>query len=245
MNTREFYVYLLLPIKIHNIRVYTFTRYYHSYRTDDEIPHIYSITITMEYDKRTLSKLGMIAVFSCVYLVSALLVSSTTAVTTTSLKSPAQKKCTSNCKLSDGGQKAEEDSTDGANNMYPLKTFFVKVPAEKEADTIHLFSQHGLYHKYLTIHKIESAFCLGHNVILKVTTDDTTIFNPSATPWPTRPETEWVFKALNGDMSDVIFIHYRSYYVPPNDESDGGDGRGDSTAVYKSIARVQIDLGQK
>ena len=198
----------------------------------------------MEYDKRTLSRLGMIAVFSCVYLVSALLVSSTTAVTTTSLKSPAHKKCTSNCKLSDGGQKAE-DSTDGANNMYPLKTFFVKVPAEKEAETIHLFSQHGLYYKYLTIHKIESAYCLGHNIILRVTTDDTTIFNPSATPWPTRPETEWVFQALNGDMSNVVFIHYRSYFVPPNDESDGGDGRGDSTAVYKSIARVQIDLGQK
>ena len=218
----------------------------HLYSTDDEIPHIYSITITMEYDKRTLSKLGMIAVFSCVYLVSALLVSSTTAVTTTSLKSPTQK-CTLNCKVSNSKGQEAEDSTDGASNtMYPLKTCFVKVPAEKEIGTIHLFSQHGLYHKYLTIHKIESAFCLGHNVILRVTTDDTTIFNPSATPWPTRPKTEWVFQALNGDMSDVIFIHYRSYFVPPNDESDGdGDGRGDSTVVYKSIARVQIDLGQK
>ena len=199
----------------------------------------------MEYDKKTLSKLGMITVFGCAYLVSALLVRNTTAVTTTSLKSPTQK-CTSNCKDSRGQN--TEDSTDGGtyNNMYPLKTFFVKVPAEKEAETIHLFSQHGLYHKYLTIHKIESAYCLGHKVILRVTTDDTTIFNPVATPWPTRPETEWVFQALNGDMSNVIFIHYRSYFVPPNDESDGGDdGRGDSTAVYKSIARVQIDLGDK
>ena len=186
----------------------------------------------------------MIALLGCVYLVSALLVSSTTAVTTTSLKSPTQKKCTSNCKLSDGGQKAE-DSTDGVNNMYPLKTFFVKVLAEKEAETIHLFSQYGLYQKYLTIQKIESAYCLGHNVVLRVTTDDTTIFNPVATPWPTRPETEWVFQALNGYMSNVAFIHYRSYFIPPNDESDGGDGRGDSTAVYKSIARVQIDFGQK
>jgi len=199
----------------------------------------------MKYDKRTASRLSMIAVIGSVYLVSALLVSSTTAVTT-SLKSPTQNKCTSNCKGSEGRQKAE-DSTDGGNSntLYPLKTFFVKVPAEKEAETIHLFSQHGLYHKYLTIHKIESTYCLGHNVILRVTTDDTTIFNPSATPWPTRPETEWVFQALNGDMSNVVFIHYRSYFVPPNDESDGGDGRGDSTAVYKSIARVQIDLGQK
>ena len=195
----------------------------------------------MQYDRRTVSRLGMIAVIGSVYLVSALLVSSTTAVTT-SLKSPTQK-CTSNCKVSEG-QKAE-DSTDGGNTLYPLKTLFVKIPAEKEAETIHLFSQHGLYHNYLTIHKIESAYCLGHNVVLRVTTDNTTIFNPSATPWPTRPETEWVFQALNGDMSNVVFIHYRSYFVPPIDEADGGDGRGDSTAVYKSIARVQIDLGQK
>ena len=195
----------------------------------------------MEYDNRTLSKLGMITVFGCVYLVSALLVSKTTAVTT-SLKSPTQK-CTSNCKDSKGQN--TEDSTDGGTTLYPLKTFFVKIPAEKEAETIHLFSQHGLYHKYLTIHKIESAYCLGHNVVLRVTTDDTTIFNPVATLWPTRPETEWVFQALNGDMSNVVFIHYRSYFIPPGDEADGGDGRGDSTAVYKSIARVQIDLGQK
>ena len=186
----------------------------------------------------------MIALIGSVYLVSTLLVSSTTAVTTTSLKSSgAQQKCTANCKA--GGTQQQDDSTDGGNTLYPLKTFFVKVPSEKEAETIHLFSQHGLYHKYLTIHKIESAYCLGHNIVLRVTTDDTTILNPSATPWPTRPETEWVFQALNGDMSNVIFIHYRSYFVPPNDEADGGDGRGDPTAVYKSIARVQIDLGQK
>ena len=196
----------------------------------------------MQYDRRTVSRLSMIALLGCVYLVSALLVSSTTAVTT-SLKSPTQKKCTSNCKSSEGQNKG--DSTDGSTTLYPLKTFFVNIPAEKEAETIHLFSQHGLYHKYLTIQKIESAYCLGHNVVLRITTDDMTIFNPSATPWPTRPDTEWVFQALNGDMSNVVFIHYRSYFVPPNDESDGGgDGRGESTAVYKSIARVQIDLGQ-
>ena len=177
---------------------------------------------------------------------STLLISSTTAITTASLKSSgAQKKCTANCKVNEGTQKQQDVSTDGSSTLYPLKTFFVKVQSEKEADTIHLFSQHGLYHKYLTIHKIESAYCLGHNIVLRVTTDDTTIFNPSATPWPTRPETEWVFQALNGDMSNVIFIHYRSYFVPPNDEADGGDGRSDPTAVYKSIARVQIDLGQK
>ena len=190
----------------------------------------------MEYDKRTLSRLGMIAVFSCVYLVSALLVSSTTAVTTTSLKSPTHK-CTSNCNNKDTST-TKSDSTDG--NLSPLQTFFVKVPKEREAETIHLMSQHGLYQKYLTIHKIESSYCLGANVILRVTTDDTTIFRPGSTPWPTRPETEWVFQALNGDMSYVVFIHFRSYFVPPNDESDGG---GDN-AVYKSIARVQIDRGQ-
>ena len=222
--------------------VITDYQYYYTTTQEEETPHIYTITITMKYDKRTVSRLSMIAVIGCVYLVSALLVSSTTAVTTL-LKSPTQK-CTSNCKVSSEGHKTE-DSTDGANNMYPLKTFFVKVPAEKEAETIHLFSQNGLYHKYLTIHKIESAYCLGHNIVLRVTTDDTTIFNPVATPWPTRPETEWVFQALNGDMSNVVFIHYRSYFIPPGDEADGGDGRGDSTAVYKSIARVQIDLGQK
>jgi len=115
------------------------------------------------------------------------------------------------------------------------------VPREREAESIHLMSQHGLYQKYLTIHKIESAYCLGPDVILRVTTDDTTIFRPGSTPWPTRPETEWVFQALNGDLSYVIFIHFRSYFVPPNDESDGG---GDDNAAYKSIARVQINLGQ-
>jgi len=195
----------------------------------------------MEYDKRTLSRLGMIAVFSCVYLVSALLVSSTTAVTTsTSLKSP--QKCTSNCNnKADTSTATSSDSTDGGH-LSPLQTFFVKVPREREAESIHLMSQHGLYQKYLTIHKIESAYCLGPDVILRVTTDDTTIFRPGSTPWPTRPETEWVFQALNGDLSYVIFIHFRSYFVPPNDESDGG---GDNAAaVYKSIARVQIDLGQ-
>ena len=192
----------------------------------------------MEYDKRTLSKLGMIAVFSCVYLVSALLVSSTTAVTTTSLKS---QKCTSNCNnKADTSTTKSSDSTDDGH-LSPLQTFFVKVPKEREAESIHLMSQHGLYQKYLTIHKIESAYCLGPNVILRVTTDDTTIFRPGSTPWPTRPETEWVFQALNGDLSYVVFIHFRSYFVPPNDESDGG---GDNAAVYKSIARVQIDLGQ-
>ena len=212
--------------------------YYQYYAEEDEIPHIYSITITMEYDNRTLSRLGMIAVFGCVYLVSALLVSSTSAVTTTSLKSSTQKQCTSNCNNKDTSP-TKSDSTDG--NLSPLQTFFVKVPKEREAEKIHLMSQHGLYQKYLTIHKIESSFCLGPNVILRVTTDDTTIFRPGSTPWPTRPETEWVFEALNGDMSYVVFIHFRSYFVPPNDKSDGG---GDDNAVYKSIARVQIDLGQ-
>ena len=93
----------------------------------------------MEYDRRTVSRISMIALVGCVYLVSALLVSSTTAVTT--LKSP--QKCT-NCKIGGGG-----DSTNGGNSngvggttLYPLKTVFVKVPAEKEAETIHLVSQH-------------------------------------------------------------------------------------------------------
>ena len=176
---------------------------------------------------------------------SALLVSSTTAVTaSSSLKSGSglQQKCNANCKAGET-QQQQEDSTDGGTTLYPLKTVCVKVPAEKEAETIHLFSQHGLYHKYLTIQKIESAYCLGHMIVFRVTTDDTTIFNPSATPWPTRPETQWVFQALNGDMSNVIFIHYRPYFVEP--DGVDVDGRDDPTAVYKGIARVHIDLGQK
>ena len=232
---------------MHTYSTSTFTRYYHLYRTvvmnyeyytqGEETPHIYTITITtsMQYDRRTVSRLSMIALLGCVYLVSALLVSSTTAVTTSSsLKSGSelQQKCTANCKTG-VTQWQQEDSTDGANILYPLKTVFVKVPAEKEAETIHLFSQHGLYHKYLTIHKIESAYCLGHMIVLRVTTDNTTIFNPSATPWPTRPETEWVFQALNGNISNVIFIHYRSYFVTP-DGVDGDDGREDPTVVYKA-----------
>jgi len=111
---------------------------------------------------------------------------------------------------------------------------------------IHQLSQHGLSHTYMTIHKIKFNFCLGHDIILTVITDDSTIFNPTSTLWPIRHKTEWVFLTLNGDMSDVIFIHYRSYYVPPNNSegssSDDDGGRDDPAAAFESKARVQIDL---
>ena len=108
---------------------------------------------------------------------------------------------------------------------------------------IHQLSQHGLYQAYLTIHKIESAYCLGHDIVLRVTTDDTTIFNPTSTPWPTRPQTEWAFQALNGNMSNMIFIHYRSYFIPSTEEVEGkgDDGRDDPTAAFHTRAQVQIN----
>ena len=110
---------------------------------------------------------------------------------------------------------------------------------------IHQLSQHRQYHNYLTIHVIASAFCLGHDVILKVTTNDTNFFNPKSAVWPKRPEIEWVFHALNGDLSDVLLIHFQSFFVPLNDDdNDDETQEAAAAAAFHSKARVTIDLRQ-
>ena len=114
-------------------------------------------------DKRTLSRLGVIHVFGCGYLISTLLVNSTNAARS--------------CKNCVSTSADDDKHNDDSGKLYPIQTFFVNTGETMADEMAHHFARYGKYHNYLKVSQIKSKFCLGHTVILKVSTDDTTFFN--------------------------------------------------------------------
>ena len=81
-------------------------------------------------------------------------------------------------------------------------------------------TRNGRYNERFKIIEHLSHFCLGHDAIIEVRTDDTHFFTKGKGAWPSRPELEWFSDALKGDFERIYFIHYSSY--PPVFTKDNG-----------------------
>ena len=187
----------------------------------------------MEYDKRTVSKLGMICVFGCVYLLSALIGSSTTVIASSNT---IKKECIHIDKKEEEITITNTDN-DNDNKRYPIQSFFVKTSDVKANEMAHQFAQYGHYHNYLTVKQIKSKFCLGYCVVLRVSTDDTKFFNRKNAVWPSRPEVDWVSDALRDQLKDVYYIRFESYAEPPPTSLNDG-----SIDQYEETSKVIINL---
>ena len=130
--------------------------------------------------------------------------------------------------------KIEDRPAPQPNPMYPLKSLFVRTKGQYAHILTQELQRKGKYHNYLDIKQIRSHYCLGWDVILKITVDDTTFFNPQ-TLWPKRPEVEWVEDALNKDMTWVTWIHFDSWGDDPYHSDD---------EVFCSKQSVSIDLSE-
>ena len=130
---------------------------------------------------------------------------------------------------------AGSNSDNDEGGLHPIHTFFVKT-GETKADEMALqFTKYGKYNNYLAVNQLKSAFCLGHTVILKVSTDDTKYFSTTYVVWPKRPEVDWVADALRTKLEDVYFIHYESHTQPSLK-------LGNDSSQYKDLPMVLIHL---
>ena len=122
------------------------------------------------------------------------------------------------------------------DHFYPLRTYFIGTRMS------HKLLEGGAYHDFLEVHQIRSRACYGWNVVLKVTTDDTHFFNAKAAAWPTRPEFEWVSNVLNNDLSDIHYIHYLTYTIPPYLETGEEKGKLVMNDLYCNTTSISVDL---
>ena len=83
--------------------------------------------------------------------------------------------------------------------------------------------RNGRYNERFKIIEHLSHFCLGHDAIIEVRTDDTHFFAKGKGAWPSRPELEWFSDALKGDLERIYFIHYSSYPPVFTDEAEDDD----------------------
>ena len=147
----------------------------------------------------------------------------------------ASSSCIENCISKDREPNGKSDNDEGS--LHPIHTFFVKT-GETKADEMALqFTKYGKYNNYLAVNQIKSAFCLGHTVILRVSTDDTKYFSKNYAVWPKRPEVDWVADALRNKLEDVYFIRYESYTQPSSSLKLGNDSN-----QYKDLPMVLIHL---
>ena len=176
-------------------------------------------------NSRTLSRMGIIFVFGVGYLL--LLGRNTT---------DARSSTTTTCDECVSGKNDDSKNEERGNNgkLYPVQTFFVKTGEGQADEMAHQFAKYGKYHNYLTVNQIKSKFCLGHSVILRVSTDDTEFFNQKHAVWPNRPEVDWVADALRNQLKDVYYIHFDSYTEPPP--------KDDSDHQYEKIPKILINL---
>ena len=139
---------------------------------------------------------------------------------------------------------AQQQPGGNKDNLYPLKTFFIRTSDVEANKMSHKLLQGGSYHDFLEVHQMRSRACYGWNVVLKVTTDDTHFFNPKTAVWPTRPEFEWIANALNNDLSSIYYIHYLTYTIPPNMETSGGEEKGKLALnnLYCDTTSISVDL---
>ena len=175
-------------------------------------------------DTRTLSRMGVIFVFGCGYLLLSSISAAARLSTTTC------EKCVSSSKTDD--DKHEEHG--GGGKLYPIQACFVKTNERIADEMAHQFAKVGKYHNYLDVKQIKYKFCLGHSVVLKVSTDDTEFFNKKHAVWPTRPEVDWIVNALRNQLIDVYFIHFESYAGPPPND--------DGKHSYEEIPKILINL---
>ena len=183
---------------------------------------------TMGGRNSALSRMLVILSFGCaVNIICSLLLSNAAA---------SSSSCVENC-ISKDREFPNGKSDDDEGSLHPIHTFFVKT-GETKADEMALqFTKYGKYNNYLAVNQIKSAFCLGHTVILRVSTDDTQYFSKNYAVWPKRPEVEWVADALRNKLEDVYFIHYESYTQPSSSLKLGNDSN-----QYKDLPMVLIHL---
>ena len=111
---------------------------------------------------------------------------------------------------------------EGVSNQ-KLHTFEILMPssvlAQQAAQDIF---KSGSHKSYLTVNFLRSRFCLGHNVILEVTTDDNEkLFGKTVQPTDERPEVLWVKDALSSKLfEDVVSVTYHSYHSAFYDASN-------------------------
>ena len=180
--------------------------------------------ITMGGRNSALSRMLLILSFGCaVNIICSLL-----------LSSAASSSRVENCISKDREPNGKSDDDEGS--LHPIHTFFVKT-GETKADEMALqFTKYGKYNNYLAVNQIKSAFCLGHTVILRVSTDDTKYFSTNYAVWPKRPEVDWVADALRNKLEDVYYIHYESYTQPSLKLGN------DSNSQYRDLPMILIHL---
>ena len=110
-------------------------------------------------------------------------------------------------------QKPDPTSSSSQNGDGQIKGMFFRTAVWYKNVIEGKLTRNGRYNAVFKIIEHLSHFCLGHDAIIEVRTDDTHFFSKGKGAWPSRPELEWFSDALKGDFERIYFIHYSSY--PP------------------------------
>ena len=148
-------------------------------------------------------------------------------------------------------QKIDPTSSSSENGNGQIKVMFFRTADWYKNVIEGKRTRNGRYNERFKIIEHLSHFCLGHDAIIEVRTDDTHFFARGKGAWPSRPELEWFSDALKGDFERIYFIQYQSY--PPvftNDAEDNDNTpnnplmmctqNGKNTCKSRVIAHVNL-----
>ena len=115
--------------------------------------------------------------------------------------------------MTDNKQSLYLNNNDGSGKKLQTFEILLPYPVTAQAAAQDIFKK-GSHSSYLTVNFLKSHFCLGHKVILEVTTDDEKYFCRTIAPSEERPEVSWVKEALSQKhLEDVISIVYHSFHA--------------------------------